>query len=101
MNNALHLHPVFTECDIYGHGKPTRIANSSRDLRQYKGDLPVSEAVGARTYHIPWFKHYRPQIIDQYANAFRKAAENYKDLLEGDPGNPENIGGWHFFRHSG
>jgi len=101
VNNALHLHPVFTECDIYGHGKPTRIANSSRDLRQYKGDLPVSEAVGARTYHIPWFKKFRPEVIDQYANAFRKVAENYEELLEGDQGNPETVGGWHFFRHSG
>lgn len=101
VNNALHLHPLFTEADIYGHGKPTRIANSDRDLRQYKGDLPVSEAVGTRTYHIPWFKKFRPEIIDQYANAFRKVAENYEELLEGDQGNPETVGGWHFFRHSG
>lgn len=101
VNNALHLHPVFTEADIYGHGKPTRIANSDRDLRQYKGDLPVSESIGAHTYHIPWFKHLRPEIIGEYANAFRKAAENYEELLPGDPGNPENIGGWHFFKHSG
>lgn len=101
VNNALHMHPLFTEADIYGHGKPTRIANSDRDLRQYKGDLPVSEAVGTRTYHIPWFKKFRPEIIDQYANAFRKVAENYEELLEGDQGNPETVGGWHFFRHSG
>lgn len=101
VNNALHLHPVFTDADIYGHGKPTRIANSSRDLRQYKGDLPVSESIGAHTYHIPWFKHFRPEIIDQYAGAFRKVSENYKELLADDPGNPENIGGWHFFSHSG
>ncbi len=101
VNNALHMHPLFTEADIYGHGKPTRIANSDRDLRQYKGDLPVSEAVGTRTYHIPWFKKFRPEIIDQYANAFRKVSENYEELLEGDQGNPETVGGWHFFRHSG
>ena len=100
VNNALHLHPVFTECDIYGHGKPTRIANSTRDVRQYKGDLPVSESIGARTYSIPWFKHFRPEIIDQYADAFRKVAENHQELLADDKGNPENIGGWHFFRHT-
>jgi len=100
-NKPLHLHPVFTECDIYGHGKPTRIANSNRDLRQYPGDLPVSEANGARTYSIPWFKHFRPEVIEQYANAFRKVCENYEELLPGDPGNPEGIGSWHFFAHSG
>ncbi|MDI6829161.1 MAG: DegT/DnrJ/EryC1/StrS family aminotransferase, partial [Armatimonadota bacterium] len=101
VNNALHLHPLFTDCDVYGHGKPTRIANSTRDVRQYKGDLPVSESVGARTYSIPWFKKYRPQIINQYIEAFRKVCENYEELLAGDPGNPENIGGWHFFQHTG
>jgi perosamine synthetase len=101
VNNALHLHPIFTEADIYGHGKPTRIANSDRDLRQWKGDLPVSESIGARTFSIPWFKHFRPEIIDPYAEAFRKVCENYEELLPDDPGNPENIGGWHFFAHSG
>jgi dTDP-4-amino-4,6-dideoxygalactose transaminase len=101
VNNALHLHPLFTEADIYGHGKPTRIANSDRDLRQWKGDLPVSESIGARTFSIPWFKHFRPEIIDPYAEAFRKVCENYEELLPDDPGNPENIGGWHFFAHSG
>ncbi len=100
VNSALHLHPLFTECDIYGHGKPTRIANSTRDVRQYKGDLPVSEGIGARTYSIPWFKHLRPEIIDQYAQAFRKAAEHYEELLTDDKGNPDNLGGWHFFSHS-
>ena len=101
VNAALHLHPLFTECDVYGHGKPTRIANSSRDVRQYKGDLPVSEAVGARTYSIPWFKKFRPEIIDQYVEAFRKVATHCEELLPGDQGNAEHLGGWHFFRHSG
>ena len=98
-NQPLHLHPVFNDADIYRHGKPTRIAHSDRDLRQRIGSLPVSEGIGAYTYFIPWFKHFRPEIIDEYACAFRKVAENYRDLLPGDPGNPERIGGWHFFSH--
>lgn len=101
VNSALHLHPVFNDCDIYGHGKPTRIANSNRDLRQPKGSLPISEGIGARTFTIPWFKHFRPEIIEEYALAFRKVAERHEELLPGDPGNPEQLGGWHFFRHSG
>jgi perosamine synthetase len=98
-NSALHLHPLFNTCDVYGHGKPTRIANSSRDLRQPEGSLPVSEGIGARTYTIPWFTHYRPEVIEECANAYRKAAENFKELLPGDAGNPPHLGGWHFFSH--
>ncbi|MFK7691391.1 DegT/DnrJ/EryC1/StrS family aminotransferase [Paenibacillus sp. HJGM_3] len=97
-NLPLHLHALQHEADVYGHGKPTIIANASRDLRQPKGSLPVSESVAARTYSLPWFKHYRPEIIDQYAAAFRKAALQYEELLPGDPGNPEKMGGWNFFK---
>lgn len=97
-NNALHTHPIFNDADIYGNGSPTRIANSGRDLRQPPGSLPVSEHIGHEVYHIPWFKHFRPEILDEYAAAFRKVVENATDLLADDPGDPENIGGWNFFR---
>jgi dTDP-4-amino-4,6-dideoxygalactose transaminase len=99
-NSALHLHPLLNTCDIYGHGKPTRIANSTRDVRQPEGSLPVAESIGKHVYHIPWFKHYRPEIIAQYANAFKKASANYRELLAEDPGDPERLGGWHFFQHT-
>jgi len=77
----LHVHPLFNEADIYGHGKPTRIANSDRDLRQPEGSLPVTEAEGDRVYSIPWFKHYWPEIIEEHAAAYRKVAENADQLL--------------------
>ncbi|NSW89350.1 MAG: DegT/DnrJ/EryC1/StrS family aminotransferase [Firmicutes bacterium] len=98
-NAALHTHALFNTCDVYGHGKPTRIANSERDVREFDKSLPISEKIGSMVYSIPWFKHYRPEIIEQYAKAFRKASENYKELLKDDPGNPPRLGGWHFFRH--
>ncbi len=98
-NSALHLHPLFNSCDVYGHGKPTRIANSGRDLRQPPGSLPISEKIGTMAYSVPWFKKFRPEIIEEQANAFRKVAENYRELLKDDPGNPPNLGGWHFFQH--
>ena len=94
VNLPLHLHPLFNEVDIYGHGKPTRIANSDRDLRQPAGSLPVSEGITERTYRIPWFKHYRPEIIEEYAAAFKKVALNYKELLADDPGNDISGGAW-------
>jgi dTDP-4-amino-4,6-dideoxygalactose transaminase len=81
-NLLLHLHPVMNECDVYHAGKPTRVANVKKDIRQPKGSLPVSETMPNRCYGIPWFKHYRPQIIKEHALAFRKAAEN-TDALRG------------------
>lgn len=98
-NLPLHLHPLFNTCDVYGHGKPTRIANSARDLRQPAGSLPVSEGIGRRFYHIPWFKRYRPNVIAKYARAFKKVARHYKELLKDDPGDPPALGGWSFTRH--
>ncbi len=98
-NMPLHSHPLFNTTDIYGHGRPTRIAHSDRDLRQPPGSLPVTEAMPARCYGIPWFKHFRADIIAEYAEAFRKVALNAERLLADDPGNPPTLGGWHFFRH--
>ena len=66
-------------------------------MRQPLGSLPVSEGISARTYSIPWFKKFRPDIIEEYASAYRKAAENYEELLEDDPGAPEDIGTWRFY----
>jgi len=81
-NFPLHLHPLLNDADIYRHGKPTRIANSDRDLRQGEGSLPVTESMPRRCYGIPWFKHYRPEIIEQYALGFRKVAENADQLMD-------------------
>jgi perosamine synthetase len=99
-NRPLHLHPLFLTCDVYGHGKPTRIANSSRDVRQPEGSLPVTERANSRLFSIPWFKHFRPDEISTYAEAFSKVCARYKDLLPGDQGNPPDVGGWHFLQHS-
>ncbi|HRJ70946.1 MAG TPA: DegT/DnrJ/EryC1/StrS family aminotransferase [Terrimicrobiaceae bacterium] len=97
-NKALHTHPVFNEADVYGHGRPTRIANCARDLRQPCGSLPVSERIGHEVFHIPWFKHYRPELIEEYAAAFRKVAEQADELLADDPGDASDLGGWSFFK---
>ena len=95
-NKPLHLHPLLNVCDVYGHGKPTRIANSARDVRQPRGSLPISEGIGARCFQIPWFKQYRPEVIEGHALAFRKVCENYRELLKDDPGNPPDVGDWYF-----
>jgi len=96
-NKPLHSHPIFNEVDIYGHGRPTRLANSVRDLRQPQGSLPVAEGIGRQVYFIPWFKHYRPEAISEYASAFRKVSEHAAELKVADSGDEENLGGWNFF----
>lgn len=73
-NFPLHLHPVFNEADVYGDGKPTRIAFTERDVRQPRGSLPVAEGILQRTIGIPYFKHDEPELITRYAAAFKKVA---------------------------
>jgi dTDP-4-amino-4,6-dideoxygalactose transaminase len=93
-NKPLHLHPIFNDIDVYKQGKPTRIANSPVGMSKHPGDLPVSETTQEKVFSIPWFKHYRPEIVAEHAEAFRKVLEDYKELLPGDKGNPEELGGW-------
>src|SRR5438067_4954209 len=82
-NKALHLHPLFNTVDVYGQGRPTRVANlpAGVELSQPRGSLPVAEGIQERVFGVPWFKRYRPEIIEEYALAFRKVVEGYRDLL--------------------
>jgi len=95
-NLPLHLHPLFNTIDVYHHGKPTRIANLPEgvDIREPPGSLPVSESINRRVFTVPWFKKFKPEIIEEYAEAYRKVAENYEELLPGDKGDDESIGAW-------
>jgi len=79
-NPLMHLHPVLNEADVYGHGRPTRIACADRDLRQPKGSLPITEGLPERCFWIPWFKRFRREVIEEHAAAFRKVAENADEL---------------------
>lgn len=96
-NIPLHNHPLYKDADVFHHGKPTRIANSNRDVRQLDVFLPVTEGISARLVTIPWFKHFRKAEIEQHANAYRKVALNYEKLLASDQGNPPILGGWSMF----
>ena len=93
-NKPLHLHPLLTEADVYGHDRPTRIAHASRDLIREQGSLPVSEQIGTLTFGIPWFKQFDRGIISEHANAYRKVAAKYRSLLDADPGNPSVLTNW-------
>jgi dTDP-4-amino-4,6-dideoxygalactose transaminase len=95
-NAPLHSHPLFHTVDVYGAGKPTNIANlpPGIDIRQGLGALPVSDGIQAKVFHLPWFKHFRKEIIEEHAAAYRKAAENYQELLPGDTDHGDVAGKW-------
>lgn len=93
-NLPLHLHPLLQCADVYGHGRPTRLAHAERDVRDEPGDLPVTERLPRRTYYIPWFKHFYPAQIEEHANAYKKVIAHYRELLADDPGDPETVGGF-------
>ena len=80
-NMALHSHPVFSSVDIYGEGKPTNSSGPG-------SGFPIADSIQERTFYVPWFKQYRPEVIDGYVAAFRKVIENYRELLPLDK-NPE------------
>lgn len=91
-NYCLHTHKLFKEFDRFGNGKPTRIAFSDRDLLVEDEKCRPSELI--QCVQIPWFKHYEPEWIEKYANAFKKVINNYEALLEGD--STQSSGGrWH------
>ncbi|MCL2517738.1 MAG: DegT/DnrJ/EryC1/StrS family aminotransferase [Oscillospiraceae bacterium] len=98
-NYPLHKHAIFQTFDAMNTGKPTRVAFAERDVRELDKDLPVCE--GIKIYSIPWFKKYMPEYIEMHANAFKKVAENYKDLLDSDPNRDKDVisGRWHFYAH--
>jgi dTDP-4-amino-4,6-dideoxygalactose transaminase len=80
-NFPLHTHPLFHTADLFGMGKPTMVSFGQRDVRQGPGTLPVSESIAEIAFGVPWFKHDRPEIIEEHAAAFRKVAENAAELL--------------------
>ena len=82
----MHLHPILTEMDIYGHGKPTRIANykGSNPEELLHQSLPVSESINKFAFEVPWFKHFWKEEIDKHVKAYQKVVANYRDLLPDD-----------------
>lgn len=93
-NNPLHTHHVFKTFDLYNAGVPTRIMNADRDVRELD-ILPVTDEL--EIFAIPWFKHLMPEYIEMYAAAFRKVAENYRELLGEGKRKKGSDGRWFFY----
>jgi dTDP-4-amino-4,6-dideoxygalactose transaminase len=81
-NFCLHTHPFFKTFDLTHAGVPSRIEYNDRDVRLDDDKCAPSESVYC--FLVPWFKHYDKEWIERYANVFKKVAENYEQLLDGD-----------------
>jgi len=95
INRPLHLHPLLQTCDVYGLGKPTVVAHKE-GKEMAVPSLPISESIRGRCIGVPNFKKFYPPVIEQYVTAFRKVSNNYRALLQTDPGNPADYNGWSF-----
>ncbi len=81
-NTPLHEFAAVNDVDIYGDGRPTILANATRDTRAAPGSLPVAEAIREIAFAVPWFKHHRPGVIDEYVLAVKKVAAHADELRE-------------------
>ena len=100
-NKPLHKHRLFTEMDVYGHGRATRVAHidDSVKVEDYLKSLPVSERINRCVFTVPWFKHYRPAVIEEHADAYKKVIAHYQSLLAGDKDEGDDDGEYtSFFR---
>ena len=94
-NYPLHTHRLFQDYDLYHAGKPTRILFADRDVRDLDYALKASEDIPC--LGIPWFKLYRPELIEMYANGYKKVSAHYRELLGENGG---EIGGmWYHSVH--
>ena len=82
VNFPLHTHKLFHDFDFNHSGVPTRIRFADRDVRIEDEKCDRSKEVYC--FSVPWFKHFDKEEIERYASAFKKVAENYRDLLEED-----------------
>jgi len=75
--------------DVYGHGRPTRIAHLGESVKidQYLETLPIAENINRYVFEVPWFKHYHPEAIEEHAKAYEKVIKNYRALLADDSPN--------------
>ena len=54
----------------YAAGKPAPSASAER----FPEKLPIAEAANRYTFEVPWFKRYRPEIIAQHADAYKRSS---------------------------
>ena len=92
VNFCLHTHEYFKTYDFDGSGKPSRIANADRDVRELDKELKKSEEIMCFT--VPWLKKYNKEWIEKIAGAIKNVIENHEELLAIDNGDKQG-GHWY------
>ena len=94
---CLHTHKLFSEFDFRNAGKPSSIEYTGEEV--YHGNADCDSSIGQQSFSIPWFKHYDPYWVEQYAKCFRKVIENHMQLI--DPSDVDNAeqGRWFGFKN--
>ena len=96
-NFCLHTHKLFSEFDFRNAGKPSSIEYTGEEV--YHGNADCDSSIGQQSFSLPWFKHYDPYWVEQYAKCFRKVIENHMQLI--DPSDVDNAeqGRWFGFKN--
>ena len=91
-NYCLHTHEYFKTFDFFNAGKPTRILYSDRDVRE--DDAACDRSINMYNIRVPRFARFDKEWIDKYVAVYKRVADNYQRLLEGDK--DAIVGGrWH------
>ena len=83
-SQPLHLEPLFQVEDdhSYTYGRTTPGISTPARQRYQQGDFPQSEQYARSTCTLPPFTEPMPQVMDQFAEAFSKVAEQAHLLQE-------------------
>ena len=81
-NFCLHTHQFFKTFDLNHRGTPSRIAYNDHDVRA--DDHLCDPSLEKYCFSVPRFNYLEKEVIDLYAEGFRKVIKNYTQLLEND-----------------
>lgn len=96
-NFCLHSHKLFSDFDFRGAGKPSSIEYTGEEV--YHGNADCDSSIGQLSFSLPWFKHYDPYWVEQFAKCFRKVVENHMQLIDPADMDEGEQGRWFGFKN--
>lgn len=97
-NFCLHPHKLFSDFDMRNAGKPSSIEYTGEDI--YDGNAGCDRSMQMHSFSIPWFKHFDPYWVEQYAQCFRKVIENHLELIDPSDVEAAEQGRWFGFKNT-
>lgn len=96
-NFCLHNHKLFSEFDFRNAGKPSSIEYTDDEV--YNGGDDCDSSVQRQNCSMPWFKHYDPYWVEQFAKCFIKVIENHMQLIDPSDVDEGEQGRWFGFKN--